>query len=114
MGKPAKIALSILAAGAIFALGVEYSPQVMSFINRIKRKPLEGDIDSIKKQIEGDLMKIQNVFDVTSIKDKDDKQFIRITVKDQEAKSKVEEYLSKKSLGKTPISIVIGQSTKTK
>jgi hypothetical protein len=119
MNKTGKIILGIVAGVAIFAVGVQYSNQVMIYVDKFKDKVSGGGLKKLKDKISNDLM-LQSmpaksssisVFAVGLHEDTNG-QFIRITVKDETAKGEVQKYLMKNKIENKPIKIVIGEMAK--
>jgi hypothetical protein len=120
MNKTGKIVLGIIAGITIFAVGVQYSPQVLSYVDKLKGKLSSKelkDLEDLKNKISDDLMlknKMPDVFAIGTHEDKTGSAFIMITVKDERVKSEVEKYLLKNSIDKKPIRIIFGEMAKAK
>lgn len=121
MNRPLKITLGIITAVAIFAVGVQYSDNVIAFVNDMKRKfgkYSEKELKEIKNKISDDLIlknQMPGVFAIsTRFVNNDPKgpAYITITVKDENTKGEIIKYLKKNKLENAPVQIEIGEMTK--
>jgi hypothetical protein len=115
MNRTGKIILGIAAAVAVFALGVEYSPQVQAFMSRVKDRLSGGsNLESLKDRIAKEFMmdgKDNGVYGIGT-REGEGKTFLQITVKNEQAKGRVEKFLAKNNLDKHPVEFRFGEMAK--
>ncbi len=125
LGKAGKVVLTVVAGIAIFAIGVQYSDQVVSFVHGVKNKFFPGvDSDALpegedeasasqltNKIADALVLGVQNpvVYAVgTHRNNKSGKFYTRIRVKDDRAIGFVKKYLAKNELQDRPVAFEIG------
>lgn len=120
MTKTGKIVWTSIGAIAIFAVGVQYSPQVIAFVNSIKNN-LTGNktddaISALKDKITTDFMSVPEVTGVsvqTDANDPNGRQFVMVTVKDAKTAGTIQKYIEKNNLG-SQVQVSISSKTVAK
>lgn len=102
MSKTGKIFFTAIGAVAIFAVGVQYSPQVLAFLDKVRSQlggKASSEIDALKDKITSDFANTAQVNGVSVQNDPATGQFVMITVTDNKTLGTVQKYIDKNNIG---------------